>query len=88
MSPPLTALSTPLACPLDIEAFNNGDLGIVHPWYRRRFLVGVYCELKWPGAKPGDLDMPPAAGARDSGGSGRSSTAMAASPHGGGAWFH
>jgi hypothetical protein len=54
-------LYTPLAFPLDIEAFNKGDLGIVHPWYRRRFLVGVYRELRWPGSKPGDLDMPPAA---------------------------
>ena len=44
--PPLMALYTPLAFPLDIETFNKGNLGIVHPWYRRLFLVGVYRELK------------------------------------------
>jgi hypothetical protein len=55
---PLTALFTPRSEPLNVEAFNNGDLGIVHPWYRRRVLVAVYRELRWPGAKPSDLETP------------------------------
>jgi hypothetical protein len=58
ISPPLAAMYTPLTMPLDLQSFDKGELGIVHPWYRRRFLVGAYRELKWPGARPGDLEPP------------------------------
>jgi len=50
------AVFTPLTVPLDVEAFNKGELGIVHPWYRRRFLVGVYREMMWPGVIPSQLE--------------------------------
>jgi hypothetical protein len=57
IAPPLTALFTPLTTPLDVQAFNKGELGIVHPWYRRRYLLGAYRELKWPDATPRQLEV-------------------------------